>query len=72
MLNVNFKVVTKFLPNILTIVVDIVVKPSKTSFLSGTNILEGVVVLRETVHELHKQKSDGVILNLTLRRRMTK
>jgi hypothetical protein len=26
--------------------------------------MEGVVVLHETIHELHKRKNDGVILKL--------
>jgi hypothetical protein len=28
------------------------------------HVMEGVVVLRETIHELHRKKKDGVILNL--------
>ena len=32
--------------------------------MSGRNILEGVVVLHKTIHELHKKKRDGVILKL--------
>jgi hypothetical protein len=32
--------------------------------MQGRNILDGVVVLHETVHELHTKKLDGVILKL--------
>lgn len=28
------------------------------------NILEGIVVLHETIHKLHRKKKDGVILKL--------
>jgi hypothetical protein len=34
--------------------------------MPGRHILEGVVVLHETIHELHKKKLDGVPLKLDL------
>jgi hypothetical protein len=34
--------------------------------------LEGVVVIHETIHELHKKELDEVILKLISKRRMTK
>jgi hypothetical protein len=64
MLNVSFKIFTKVLANRLTAVADKVVRKSQTVFMSGRNILEGVVILHETIHELHKKKKNGVILKL--------
>jgi len=64
MLNVSFKIFTKVLANRLTVVADKVVRKSQTTFMPGRNILEGVVILHETVHELHKKKKNGVILKL--------
>ena len=32
--------------------------------MQGHNILEGVVILHETVHELHRKKQSGVILKI--------
>jgi hypothetical protein len=32
--------------------------------MQGRNILDGVVTLHETVHELHSKKLNGVILKL--------
>jgi hypothetical protein len=32
--------------------------------MSGRHILEGVVVLHETVHELHHKKLDGVLFKI--------
>jgi hypothetical protein len=32
--------------------------------MQGHNILDGVVVIHETVHELHTKKMNGVILKL--------
>lgn len=35
-----------------------------TAFLPARNIMEGVVVLHETIHELHRKKQNGVILKI--------
>ena len=32
--------------------------------MSGRNILEEVVILHETLHEMHKKKLNGVVLKL--------
>ena len=41
-----------------------VIRPTQSAFLPGRNILEGVVVLHETIHELHRRKLDGVIFKI--------
>ena len=64
MLNVSFKIFTKVLANRLTGVANKVARPSQTTVLLGRSILEGLVVLHETIQELHKKKKDGVILIL--------
>jgi hypothetical protein len=33
-------------------------------YIPGRNIMEGVVVLHETIHELHKKKQSGVIFKI--------
>ena len=38
-----------------------VVKSTQTTFMQGRNILDGVVVLHETVYEMRTKKLDGVI-----------
>jgi hypothetical protein len=35
---------------------DHIISPTQTTFVWGRNILEGVVILHETVHELHRKK----------------
>ena len=64
LLNVSFKIFTKVATNRLNRVVDKVISPSQTAFLRGRNILEGVVILHETMHELHRKKLSGVILKI--------
>jgi hypothetical protein len=64
LLNVSFKIFTKVLTNRINLVAQKVIRSSQTAFLPGKYIMEGVVVLHETIHELHKRKKDGVILKL--------
>jgi hypothetical protein len=64
LLNVSYKIFTKVATIRLNTVADVVVRPSQTAFMQGRNILDGVVTLHETVHELHSKKLNGVILKL--------
>jgi hypothetical protein len=65
-LNVSFKIFTKVGTNRLSRVAQKVVSPTQTAFLPGRNIMEGVVILHETIHELHTRKRDGVIFKIDL------
>jgi hypothetical protein len=56
LLNVSFKIITKVLTNRIGVVADRIIKPSQTVFMPGRNILEGVIVLHESIHELHRKK----------------
>jgi hypothetical protein len=64
LLNVNFKIFTKVGTNRVTKVAHLVVEPTQTDFMPGQHILKGVLVLHETIHELHHKKLDGVLLNI--------
>jgi hypothetical protein len=64
LLNVIYKIITKVLTFRLTAAVGKVVSPNQTSFIPGRNILEGVIILQEVLHELRSTKSAGVILKL--------
>ncbi|XP_073354001.1 uncharacterized protein [Aegilops tauschii subsp. strangulata] len=39
-------------------------KKAETAFMPGRHILEGVVVLHETLHEIHSKKLDGVVFKV--------
>jgi hypothetical protein len=45
-------------------VANTVVIQNQTAFMPGRNIMEGVVILHETIHELHTKKSNGVIFKI--------
>ena len=64
LLNVSFKFFTKVGTNRLMGIAQKVVRSSQTAFMPGRNIMEGVVVLHETIHELHKKKLDGIIFKI--------
>jgi hypothetical protein len=55
-LKVSFKIFMKVLANRLTSIACRITKPSQSAFLFGRYILEGVVVLHETIHELKRKK----------------
>lgn len=43
---------------------DKVIRPSQTAIIPGRYIMEGVVTLHETIHEMHRK--NGVILKLDI------
>jgi hypothetical protein len=63
-LNVSFKIFTKVGTNRLNKVAKTVASPTQTAFMPGRNIMEGVVILHETIHELHTRKANGVIFKI--------
>jgi hypothetical protein len=68
LLNVSFKIFTKVATIRLNSVADHVVRPTETAFMQGRYILDGVVTLHETVHEMHHKKLNRVILKSTLKK----
>ena len=59
LMNLSFKIFMKVGTNRLTRITHSMVQPSETTFMPGRHILEGVVVLHETPHEIHSKKLDG-------------
>jgi hypothetical protein len=49
-------------------IVDKLISPTQTAFIPGRNIMEGVVMLHETIHELHRKKISGVVLKLDFKK----
>ena len=64
LLNVSFKIFTKVGTNCLTQIAHSVVQPTQTAFMSGCHIHEGVVVLHETLHEIHSKKVDEMVFKV--------
>jgi hypothetical protein len=64
LLNVSFKIFTKVGTNRIMGIAPKVIRPTQTAFMPGRHILEGVVVLHETIHELHRKNMDGVLFKI--------
>jgi hypothetical protein len=64
LLNVSFKIFTKVGTNRIIQIAETVIRPTQTTFMPGRHILEGVVILHETIHELHRKKMDGILLKI--------
>jgi hypothetical protein len=64
LLNVDFKGFTKALTNRLIPLATKVIGSTQTGFIRERNILEGVQILHEVVHELKRSKGKGLILKI--------
>jgi len=56
LLNVSFKIFTKAATIRINSIANHIVGPTQTAFMQGRNILEGVIILHEIIHELHCKK----------------
>jgi hypothetical protein len=56
LLNVSFKIFTKVATIRISKIIQKIIRPTQTAFMPGRHILEGVVVLHETIHEMHRGK----------------
>ena len=72
LLNVSFKIFSKVVTIRVNLVADDIISPSQTAFMRGRNILEGVVILHEMVHELHRKNQSGVIFKIDFEKPMIK
>jgi hypothetical protein len=54
LLNVDFKIFPKLLIDRLTPMVEKLISTNQTTFIKGGNILEGVVILHEIIHEFRR------------------
>ena len=68
LLNMSFKIFTKVLNNRILKVADKLIGPSQIAFVPSRYIMEEVVILHETIHELHRKKQNGVILKLDFKK----
>jgi hypothetical protein len=64
LLNISFKIFMKVITNRLPGVAQRVIQPAWSTFIPGRNIMERVIILHKTIHELHRKKESGVILKI--------
>jgi len=64
LLNCSFKIFAKMLNNRLVVVADRLIASNQTAFIKGRYILESVVAAHEIIHEIHRNKEEGIMLKL--------
>lgn len=64
----SYKCFTKLLTNRRVHVAQSIIDSNQTGFIRGRNILEGVMVLHEVLHELRISKQRGIILKIDFER----
>jgi hypothetical protein len=64
LLNVDFKIFPKLMTDRITPRVCKWIDESQTAFIKGRNILEGVVILHEVIHEFKRSSSKGVLFKI--------
>jgi hypothetical protein len=68
LLNISFKIFTKVATIRIMEVSKKVISPTQIAFLLGRNVMEGVIILHETIHEMHRNKQNGVILKIDFKK----
>jgi hypothetical protein len=61
---VILKIVSKAVATKLDPIANRIISPNQTAFIKGRFILDGVLALHETVHEMRTQKSACILLKL--------
>jgi hypothetical protein len=64
LLNVSYKILTKLLANRLGLVIHKLIADSHIAFIKDRFIMEGIVILHETIHEIHHGKLSGVLFTI--------
>lgn len=72
LLIVSFKIFTKVGTNCLTQIANSVVQPTQKDFMLGRHIVEGVVILHETLHEIDSKNLDGVVFKVDFKKAYNK
>lgn len=64
LLHYLYKLVTKTLTLRLEKIADKLIHSNQTAFMKGRNIMSGIMILHEILHETKRKKEIGIILKL--------
>lgn len=67
----SLKILTKGVNYRLCEVADEVIERSRIAFMKNRNIMEGILILHEVLHEVNRKKLSGVISKLILKKPTT-
>ena len=64
--NVIYKIITKTISNRLRPLLPLIISPEKAGFVEGRQILDGIILIHETIHSVKIRKILGMLLKLDL------
>jgi hypothetical protein len=64
LLNISFKKIMKVGTNRSTVIAHKITRPTQLACIPWRNILDGLVILHKTIHELHQKKMDWVLFKI--------
>ncbi|CAN6218645.1 unnamed protein product [Urochloa humidicola] len=64
LLNVVYKIFTKALMLRLEKCMHKIINPAQTAFIKGRNIMDGILILHEVLHDTKQRKKEGLVLKL--------
>lgn len=64
LINVSLIFFTKVATNHTSVIAHKIIRPIQTAFMPERHILKGVIVLHETLHEIHRKKMDRVLFKI--------
>jgi hypothetical protein len=64
LLNVSYKILMKILAIRLGLIIHKVIADTQIAFIWDRFIMEGIVILHETIHEIHHKKMSGVLFKI--------
>ena len=64
--NAIYKIISKVIANRLKPLLPIIISPYQAGFVEGRKILDGIILVHETIHSLKITKTLGILLKLDL------
>ena len=64
--NVIYKIISKVIANRVWILLPLLISPEQAGFVKGQQIMDGIILVHETIHSLKNGKILGMLLKLNL------
>ena len=64
--NVIYKIISKVIANRLRPLLPFLISPEQVGFVEGRQILDGIILVHETIHSVKNRKFQGMLLKLDL------
>lgn len=64
--NFLYKIVAKVLANRMETILPLIINPNQGGFILGHKILDGIILVQELTHSIHKAGQDGMLLKLDI------